>query len=251
MAGGEGPGPSVPIRSGANKGWSFSILRKKRLAASRSRFAVRRKSTGVPCLSIARYRSRHWPRILMKILWGTGYRLGRLRATISGSATMTQHSHLTTSNGLDYDRTLILAVEVSGRSWVVAAQVPGLQHKGVKQQLVPRADALMAAIEGYKRRATAAGMAVERVIVAYESGGSGFWLARWLQQRGVKAHVMQPSSVPVDRRIAGPSPTASTPTCCCPPSWPGCGASRGCAPWCQYRTRPPRMPAAPSASARN
>ena len=39
-------GPSVPIRSGASKGWSFSILRKKRLAASRSRFAVRRKSTG-------------------------------------------------------------------------------------------------------------------------------------------------------------------------------------------------------------
>ena len=53
---------------------------------------------------------------------GTGYRLGRLRATISGSATMTQHSHLTTSNGLDYDRTLILAVEVSSRSWIVPAQ---------------------------------------------------------------------------------------------------------------------------------
>src|SRR3954454_82804 len=119
---------------------------------------------------------------------------------------MTQHSHLTTSTGLDYDRTLILAVEVSSRSWIVAAQVPGLQHKGVKQQLVPRADALMAAalmaaIEGYKRRATAAGMAVERVIVAYESGGSGFWLARWLQQRGVEVYGMQPSSVPVDRRM--------------------------------------------------
>jgi len=27
---------------------------------------------------------------------------------------MTQHSHVTTSNGLDYDRTLILAVEVRG-----------------------------------------------------------------------------------------------------------------------------------------
>src|SRR3954467_7991609 len=114
---------------------------------------------------------------------------------------MTQHSHLTTSTGLDYDRTLILAVEVSSRSWVVAAQVPGLQHKGVKQQLAPRADALMAAVEGYKRRAAAAGLGVERVIVAYESGGSGFWLVRWLQQRGVEVQVMQPSSVPVDRRM--------------------------------------------------
>src|SRR3954466_14779619 len=101
---------------------------------------------------------------------------------------MTQHSHLTASTGLDYERTLILAVEVSGRSWIVAGQVPGLQHKGVKQQLVPRADALMAASESYKRRAAAAGLAVDRVIVAYESGGSGFWLARWLQQRGVESH---------------------------------------------------------------
>src|SRR3954466_5166724 len=97
---------------------------------------------------------------------------------------MTQHSHFTPTNGLDYDRTLILAVEVSSRSWVAAAQVPGLRQKGVKQQLAPRADALMVAIEGYKRRAAAAGMAVDRVIIAYESGGSGFWLARWLQQRG-------------------------------------------------------------------
>src|SRR4051812_34914999 len=132
---------------------------------------------------------------------GTGHRLGRLRATISGSATMTQHPHVTASNGLDYDRTLILAVEISNRSWVVAAQVPGLRQKGVKQQLVPRADALMAAVEGYKRRAAAAGMTVERVIVAYESGGSGFWLARWLQQRGVGGDVMPPARLPGDRRL--------------------------------------------------
>ena len=50
---------------------------------------------------------------------------------------MTQHPHVTASNELDYDRTLILAVEVSGRSWVVAAQVPGVRQKGTKQQLAP------------------------------------------------------------------------------------------------------------------
>src|SRR3954465_1122191 len=114
---------------------------------------------------------------------------------------MTQYAHSTATSGLDYDRTLILAVEISNRSWVVAAQVPGLRQKGAKQQLAPQADALMAAIEGYKRRAAAAGMGVDRVIVTYESGGSGFWLARWLHQRGVEVYVMQPSSVPVDRRM--------------------------------------------------
>jgi transposase len=114
---------------------------------------------------------------------------------------MSRCADASSADGPDYDRTLILAVEISQRSWVVAAQVPGAPQKGAKRQLAPRANALMAAIEGYKRRATAAGMVVDRVIVAYESGGDGFWLAHWLQQRGVEVHVMQPSSVPVDRRM--------------------------------------------------
>ena len=38
---------------------------------------------------------------------------------------MTQYAHSTATSGPDYDRTLILAVEISNRSWVVAAQVPG------------------------------------------------------------------------------------------------------------------------------
>src|SRR4051794_41499115 len=109
---------------------------------------------------------------------------------------MTQHSHVTANNGLDFGRTLILAVEISNRSWVVAAQVPGLRQKGVKQQLAPRADALMAAVEGYKRRASAAGMAVERGIVAYESGGSGVWLGGLLQQRGGAGYVIRPCPAP-------------------------------------------------------
>src|SRR4051794_41847221 len=98
----------------------------------------------------------------MEILWGTGDRLGNLCATISGSATMTQHPHITASNGLNYDCTLILAVEISNRSWVVAAQVPGLRQKGAKHQLGPRAGALMAANGGNKQRTARAGLAGDR-----------------------------------------------------------------------------------------
>ena len=36
--------------------------------------------------------------------------------------------------------------------------------------------------------------------MAYEAGRAGFWLARWLIGRGIEAYVIQPSSVPVDRR---------------------------------------------------
>jgi len=100
----------------------------------------------------------------------------------------------------DHDRALILAVEVSGKNWVVAAQVPGLPRGKPRRALEPTAEALMAAIRGYARRAAAVGRSVERVIVAYEAGYSGFWLARWLAHHDVEPFVIQPSSVPVDRR---------------------------------------------------
>jgi transposase len=105
-----------------------------------------------------------------------------------------------TDSALDYDRTLILAIELSNKSWVLAAQVPGLPHAKARRTIEPTAEALMTAINGYRSRAAAAGRFIERVIATYEAGWSGFWLARWLARRGAETHVIQPSSVPVDRR---------------------------------------------------
>lgn len=101
---------------------------------------------------------------------------------------------------LDYDRTLILAIELSNKKWVLAAQVPGMPQTKARRTIEPTPEALMAAIGGYRARAVAAGRTVERAIAAYEAGWSGFWLARWLAVRGIEAHVIQPASVPVDRR---------------------------------------------------
>jgi transposase len=101
---------------------------------------------------------------------------------------------------VDYNRTLILAIELSSKNWVLAAQVPGLPKSKSGRAINPTVEDLMGAIEGYRARATAAGHSVERVIATYEAGWSGFWLARWLAKRGVETHVIQPSSVPVDRR---------------------------------------------------
>jgi len=101
---------------------------------------------------------------------------------------------------VDYDATLILAVETSNKNWVLAAHVPGLGQVKDKQTIEPNVDALSKAIAGYRRRATAGGGAVERVVVVYEAGYGGFWLARWLDAQGVEVHVVQPSSVPVERR---------------------------------------------------
>jgi len=102
---------------------------------------------------------------------------------------------------VDYDQTLVLAIELSNKSWVLAAQVPGLPQTKAKRTIEPDKDALLAAIEGYRTRAAAAGYNVTRVIATYEAGWSGFWLARWLIAQDVEVHVVQPSSVPVDRRM--------------------------------------------------
>ena len=100
----------------------------------------------------------------------------------------------------DLRTTLVIAVELSKAAWVIAAHVPGLEGIKVKQRIEPRGEALGEAVERLKWRAAGKGATVARTVVAYEAGYSGFWLARLLRQRGIEVHVIQPVSVPVDRR---------------------------------------------------
>ena len=101
----------------------------------------------------------------------------------------------------DFERTLIFALEVSDKSWVVAAHVPGLPGSKPRRTLLPSTDALLEMVDHYRARAAKADKSVDRVVLVYEVGYSGFWLARWLARRGVEPFVVQPSSVPVDRRV--------------------------------------------------
>ena len=108
---------------------------------------------------------------------------------------------------VDYNRTLILAIELSSKNWVLAAQVPGLPKSKAGRAINPTVEDLMVSIEGYRARATAAGHSVERVIATYEAGGQVFgWLVGW---RNAALRPMS-SSPPVFQSIgglAGPSLT--------------------------------------------
>ena len=44
-----------------------------------------------------------------------------------------------------------------------------------------------------------AGRTIERIALAFEAGRDGFWLARWLQARGIEVHVIHSTSVAVSR----------------------------------------------------
>jgi transposase len=99
---------------------------------------------------------------------------------------------------LNQDNTLIVVIEMGQSSWLVAGMVPGVERQPLKK-LEPGKDQLLKLLNRWRQEALRAGHAIERVVVAYEAGRDGFWLARWLRERGVEAYVMHPSSVAVSR----------------------------------------------------
>jgi transposase len=112
---------------------------------------------------------------------------------------MPQSNDLSRSfTSLNQDNTLIVVIEMSQSSWLVAGMVPGVERQPLKK-LDPGGDQLLKLLNRWRREALQAGHAVERVVVAYEAGRDGFWLARWLRERGVEAYVIHPSSVAVSR----------------------------------------------------
>src|SRR5437867_9906502 len=112
---------------------------------------------------------------------------------------MPQSSDLSRSfTALNQDNTLIVVIEMSQSSWLAAGMVPGIERQPLKK-LDPDKDQLLKLLNRWRQEALRAGHAIERVVAAYEAGRDGFWLARWLRERGVEAYVMHPSSIAVSR----------------------------------------------------
>src|ERR1700730_13074106 len=94
----------------------------------------------------------------------------------------------------------LLAIELSKKSWIVAANTP-LSDK-ISRYTLDGCDwkGLLELIERIRTRvAREVGRPVE-MISCYEAGYDGFWLHRLLERQGVRNHVIDPASVQVDRR---------------------------------------------------
>ena len=94
--------------------------------------------------------------------------------------------------------TLVAVIELSLSSWLVAGLVPGVARQPLKKLEPDEAD-LLRLLQRWRDEAVKGGCAVERMVVAYEAGRDGFWLARWLRAQGIEAHVIHPTSVAVSR----------------------------------------------------
>ena len=102
-----------------------------------------------------------------------------------------------------------LAIELSKRSWVIAASTP-LSDKISRYTLASGSlKELVELIERLCARITRATGQVVEVISCYEAGYDGFWLHRSLEKRGVRNHVIDPASLRLIDGRAEPRRTAS------------------------------------------
>ena len=98
----------------------------------------------------------------------------------------------------EQDSSLCAVVELSLDKWLVGATVPGLARNPLKA-LPPDPDGLLKLLHRWRDEAVKAGRKIKRIIVAFEAGRDGFWLARFLRANGIEAYVIHPTSVPVSR----------------------------------------------------
>jgi transposase len=100
------------------------------------------------------------------------------------------------------DEVLAVSLELSSKSWKVGLDdgkrkspaVHGVDHA----QPEGRLGEAMAVIEKTKKKwGLAPGV---RVVVVYEAGQDGFWIQRALSERGYEALVVDPASIPVERK---------------------------------------------------
>jgi transposase len=98
----------------------------------------------------------------------------------------------------EQNSTLVAVVELSLKTWLVAGLVPGLARQPLKKQGADP-DALLALLHRWRSEAIKAGRKIDRIVVAFEAGRDGFWLARWLRAREIEVYVIHSTSIPVSR----------------------------------------------------
>ena len=100
----------------------------------------------------------------------------------------------------DHHTTIVAVLELSGKSWLFGAVAPGVARRTKRSFEARDVDGVVRALEQLKAESAKAGFQAARLVVGYEAGRDGFWIARALQQVGIEVYVMHPASIAVERR---------------------------------------------------
>ena len=89
--------------------------------------------------------------------------------------------------------TVYAAIELSKKTWVLGIALPDRDRPSIHRITGGNLVELVA-------RLRVAAREDRRILVCYEAGYDGFWLARALPERGVECRVLDPASIQVNRR---------------------------------------------------
>jgi transposase len=98
------------------------------------------------------------------------------------------------------EQSIHAALELSKNSWLLAIQAPGRDNPSLHPIKGGDAEGLMAKLDAARERVAKVTGRAPKVTLCYEAGYDGFWLARFLEQRGIDCLVMEPASLQVNRR---------------------------------------------------
>ena len=98
------------------------------------------------------------------------------------------------------EQSIHAALELSKNSWLLAIQVPGRDNPSLYPIRGGHAEGLMAKLDAARDRVAQLTGQTPKVTLCYEAGYDGFWLSRFLEQRGIECRVMEPASLQVNRR---------------------------------------------------
>ncbi|HEX7563660.1 MAG TPA: transposase, partial [Bradyrhizobium sp.] len=98
------------------------------------------------------------------------------------------------------DNTIHVAIELSAASWLVAARLPGTEKSRLHRIDGGNTATLLAVIAELRSRASAKLGKPAELACCFEAGRDGFWLQRLLTAHGITAHVLEPTSILVNRR---------------------------------------------------
>ncbi len=102
---------------------------------------------------------------------------------------------ISTSN----EQSIYAALELSKNSWLLAIHFPGRDNPSLHPIKGGDADGLMTKLDAARQRLAKVSGQVPKLTLCYEAGYDGFWLARFLEPRGVDCRVMDPASLQVSR----------------------------------------------------
>ena len=90
---------------------------------------------------------------------------------------------------------MVVVLEMGKFTWMLNSIVPGVDRRSLKKLSVNK-DGLLSQLHSWRDEAEKkSGCRISRICLSYEAGRDGFWLAHWLQDHGIEAHVMHPISL--------------------------------------------------------